>query len=512
MNFKQKLLLCVGAPMLLFMVALSVNMWGLVHTKQQFSAYIHTEQRVLLNLHSMYANGLQMGQALRNILLDPGNATAYKNLDSARKAYDDAHTDALTAAQGTPLASMLSTLAPLRQTQALLQDKVQGLAKAKDPNVVAVLNAEETPAWRALRQELLKHIETTSQLSGSAQAEADSRSDALAWMSAAFGLLAVGVTLGFTVVLLRTLRVELGCDPSLARRTLAGIAGGDLSTPLPELAADQQHSLMAELENMQLRLRSLVTAVHETSDQIDLASQEVAAGDRDLSSRTESTAASLEQTAASMEALTGSVQHTAEAARAAADLASEAASMAAKGGQVVGQVVSTMQDIHQSSRKIADIIGVIDSIAFQTNILALNAAVEAARAGEQGRGFAVVASEVRSLAQRSASAAREIKDLIQASVDKVESGSSLVNQAGDTMAEVVTGVERVAEMIADVSKTTAHQSTGILEVNQTVTQLDQMTQQNAAMVEEVAAAAASLQDQAHRLADVVNVFKLGTSR
>jgi len=511
MNFKQKLLMCVGAPMLLFMVALAVNMWGLVNTKQQFGRYIDTEQQVLLNLHSMYANGLQMGQALRNIILDPSNPTAYKNLDAARKAYGDAHATALAAAQGTPLSAMLATLAPLRQAQAVLQEKVQGMAKAGDAQVVKVLNAEETPAWRLLRQELLKHIETTSKLSGAAQAEADHRAERLALVSAVLGLVAVGVTVGFTWVLLKTLRVELGCDPSLARHALSGIARGDLSTPLPALAPDQQHSLMAELENMQIKLRTLVTEVHHASDQIDLASQEVASGDRDLSSRTESTAASLEQTAASMEALTGSVRHSADAARAAADLASQAAAVAAKGGQVVGEVVSTMQDIHHSSQKIADIIGVIDSIAFQTNILALNAAVEAARAGEQGRGFAVVASEVRSLAQRSATAAREIKDLIQASVDKVESGSALVNQAGETMAEVVTSVERVADMIADVSRTTTQQSTGILEVNQTVNQLDQMTQQNAAMVEEVAAAAASLQDQAHKLADVVNVFKLSAS-
>ncbi|EER57937.1 methyl-accepting chemotaxis sensory transducer [Acidovorax delafieldii 2AN] len=243
-------------------------------------------------------------------------------------------------------------------------------------------------------------------------------------------------------------------------------------------------------------------------DSITTASAEIAGGNQDLSARTEATASSLAQTAQSMEQLTATVRQSADAARQANQLAGSAAEVAARGGRVVGEVVTTMGDINQSSRKIADIIGVIDSIAFQTNILALNAAVEAARAGEQGRGFAVVAGEVRSLAGRSAAAAREIKQLIGASVERVESGARLVQDAGTTMDEIVGSVKRVGDIIGEITAASSEQSDGIGQVNTAVNQLDQMTQQNAALVEESAAAAQSLRDQATRLAGAVQVFKL----
>ncbi|MDP3131623.1 MAG: methyl-accepting chemotaxis protein, partial [Burkholderiaceae bacterium] len=287
------------------------------------------------------------------------------------------------------------------------------------------------------------------------------------------------------------------------------IANSDLAKPVAVTGDDEFTGLLRQMASMRDALHKVVLTVRQSSEGIGLASSEVAAGNQDLSSRTESTASNLEQTASSMEQITATVQQSADAARQANQLASTATAVAVRGGEVVGQVVSTMQDINQSSQKIADIIGVIDSIAFQTNILALNAAVEAARAGEQGRLIAVVACEVRSLAQRSAGAAKEIKELIGASVEKVRSGSELVRSAGETMGEIVSSVQRVTDIIGEISAAAGEQSNGIAQINVAVTQLDQMTQQNAALVEESAAAAQSLRDQALRLTEVVSVFQLG---
>ena len=264
-----------------------------------------------------------------------------------------------------------------------------------------------------------------------------------------------------------------------------------------------------QLLGMLQRIRQSVMSVRDIETQIAHAAGEVAQGNADLASRTEATASSLEQTASSMEQITATVRQSADSARQANQLASTASSVAAKGGEVVGQVVDTMQDIQQSSQKIADIISVIDGIAFQTNILALNAAVEAARAGEQGRGFAVVAGEVRSLAQRSATAAKEIKDLIQTSVEKVHSGSELVRDAGQTMEEIVASVQRVTDIIGEITAAADEQSHGIAQVNVAVTQLDQMTQQNAALVQHSTTASQRLREQARQLGEAVSAFNLG---
>ena len=286
------------------------------------------------------------------------------------------------------------------------------------------------------------------------------------------------------------------------------VAAGDLTQTVTTTAKDETGALLTALGNMNNNLVDIVSRVRSGTDSIATASSEIAAGNLDLSSRTEQQAGSLEETASSMEELTSTVRQNADNARQANQLAITAAGIASRGGSVVAEVVATMGSINESSRKIVDIISVIDGIAFQTNILALNAAVEAARAGEQGRGFAVVAGEVRNLAQRSSQAAKEIKGLIDDSVSKVGAGAKLVDQAGTTMDEVVSSVNRVTDIIGEISSASQEQTHGIGQVNQAITQMDQVTQQNAALVEEAAAAAGSLQEQAHGLAQVVSVFKL----
>jgi methyl-accepting chemotaxis protein len=329
------------------------------------------------------------------------------------------------------------------------------------------------------------------------------------WLIGGLTFLCVLTCMGFTVWILHAANSELGGDPAQARRALAAMADGALGQTLPVCPPG---SLMHSLQLLDAALLKTVTQVRSASDSINTASSEIASGNQDLSARTEQAASNLEETAASMEELTSTVRNSADAARQANQLAASASEVAVRGGQVVSQVVSTMQDIHQSSQKINDIIGTIDGIAFQTNILALNAAVEAARAGEQGRGFAVVAGEVRNLAQRSAEAAKEIKGLIGASVEKVEAGTKLVADAGQTMSEIVGSIQRVSDIVGEITAAAGEQSDGIGQVNTAVNQLDQMTQQNAALVEESAAAAVSLKDQAARLAQVVAVFRVGGAR
>jgi methyl-accepting chemotaxis protein len=323
------------------------------------------------------------------------------------------------------------------------------------------------------------------------------------------GLVAAALVIGLALSLLitRGLLAQLGGEPGVAAAVARAVAEGDLTTHIPLRAGDQS-SLMAGLQHMQGSLSRVVSTVRSGSESVAGASSEIAQGNSDLSGRTEQQASSLQQTAASMEELGATVKQNAEHARQADQLARQASDVASRGGAAVTRVVETMRGINQSSRRISDIIGVIDGIAFQTNILALNAAVEAARAGEQGRGFAVVASEVRSLAQRSADAAREIKSLIAASVERVEQGTAQVDEAGATMNEVVGAIGRVTAIVTEISAASREQSSGVEQVGQAVTQMDQATQQNAALVEQSAAAAESLRQQAQELVAVVAAFRL----
>ncbi|MES2952136.1 MAG: methyl-accepting chemotaxis protein [Pseudomonadota bacterium] len=320
-------------------------------------------------------------------------------------------------------------------------------------------------------------------------------------------LVLAGLLLGLSVLITRSVLRQLGGEPAAAADVTHRIAQGDLTVDIP-LKSNDTSSLLHAIKSMRDSFSGIVGQVRTGSEGVATASAEIAEGNNDLSARTEQQASALEQTAASMEELGSTVKQNADSARQANQLAQSASSVAVQGGKVVDQVVETMKGINESSRKIADIISVIDGIAFQTNILALNAAVEAARAGEQGRGFAVVASEVRSLAGRSAEAAKEIKMLINASVERVEHGTALVDQAGSTMNEVVSSIKRVTDIMGEISAASNEQSQGVAQVGEAVTQMDQATQQNAALVEEMAAAASSLKSQAQDLVQVVAVFKL----
>ena len=326
----------------------------------------------------------------------------------------------------------------------------------------------------------------------------------LNWMLGAAVLVLVAAVVLGAGWLIQSIRKPLAQANAIAER----IAAGDLSQHVGVDRSDEFGQLLLSLRNMHQALGGMIQQVRQSTDSIALASSEIASGNHDLSQRTEQTSSRLQQAATAMAQLTGTLQQTAGSAQQAAQMAEQASGVAQRGGTVVGQVVSTMNDIHASSQKIADIIGVIDSIAFQTNILALNAAVEAARAGDQGRGFAVVASEVRSLAGRSAEAAKQIKQLIQDSVERVADGAKLVEQAGGTMQEIVQSIERVTHTMAEINAVAAEQRDGIAQVSEAVSSLDQMTQQNAALVEQSAAAAQSLSEQSQQMKEVVERFKV----
>ncbi len=346
----------------------------------------------------------------------------------------------------------------------------------------------------------------TELLDTAAKTAFDAYSDARLVMIV-LGLLALAIATALGYMIIRSLFKQLGGEPAEAAEIAHAVSQGDFTRTIALQAGDTQ-SLMASLSAMQGNLAQVVTTVRSGSEGVATASAEIAEGNSDLSARTEQQASALEETAASMEQLGATVRQNADSAQQANQLAQSASTIAIQGGNVVGQVVETMKGINESSRKISDIISVIDGIAFQTNILALNAAVEAARAGEQGRGFAVVASEVRSLAGRSAEAAKEIKMLINASVERVEHGTTLVDQAGDTMSEVVNSIRRVTDIMGEISAASNEQALGVAQVGEAVTQMDQTTQQNAALVEEMAAAASSLKGQATELVQAVAFFKV----
>ncbi|WP_432239238.1 methyl-accepting chemotaxis protein [Herbaspirillum robiniae] len=395
----------------------------------------------------------------------------------------------------------LATFVKMHQTVAA-RVREQKIDEARE-----VLIKEVTPVYLRLFDSLDKVVKLNVDAADATDKEAQVRYENSRTMIIVILACCIGLGLLLATWVARIVSRPLQDAMHVAQR----VADGDLTVDIKPAGRDETGRLMQSLKAMNDSLLRIVSQVRQGTDTISTASREIASGNLDLSSRTEQQASSLEETASAMEELTSTVKQNADNARQANQLANSASDVAVQGGSVVGQVVDTMGAINESSRKIVDIIAVIDGIAFQTNILALNAAVEAARAGEQGRGFAVVASEVRSLAQRSAAAAKEIKTLIDDSVAKVDTGSKLVEQAGTTMTEVVASVRRVTDIVGEITAASSEQSDGIEQVNIAITQMDEVTQQNAALVEQAAAAAGSLQDQAEKLAELVSVFKLDRS-
>ncbi|GGY84620.1 hypothetical protein GCM10007388_17180 [Pseudoduganella plicata] len=503
------MLAAFGAVLVVFIVAITTALIGMRSAKESFNTFIDRDQAFLSVSDALYAQGLQMGQALRNIILSPQNQQGYKNLATARKDFREALARAEQLSGDDAAASkILADIKDLHAQQSGLQDEIVKLAVPDQPTAIATLNAKETPVWRKIRGHILELRKAKETTVADAKVELAARTGAIETYSIAFAAAAVLIAIGVALAITRTIMRQLGGEPAYAASIASSIAAGDLSQPIELDRTDDNASLLFAMRSMRDSLAGLVQQVRSGTDVIETASAEIAAGNMDLSTRTEEQASSLEETAAAMEELTSTVGLNSENVRQANALANTASEVAVKGGQVVAEVVGCMDSISDAARRIVNIIGVIDGIAFQTNILALNAAVEAARAGEQGRGFAVVASEVRNLAHRSASAAKEIKELIDDSVQRVDAGTRLVDAAGGTMNEVVASVRRVTGIMGEIALAGEEQSRGIGQVNEAVGQMDEATQRNAALVEEVTAAADSMAAQAKNLAAIVSTFRL----
>src|SRR5512139_405449 len=507
MKLKAKIMTSMGLVFVLFGIAIGVALTGMQSNKNRFEHFLEQDLAISQEATNLYAQGLQMGQALRNIVMNPGNEAAHKNLAASAEEFKKASQNALALAADPADRRVLEEVIDFREQQIPLQAKVVSLAGNDQAAAIAVISQEETPVWRNIRARLMDFIKVKREAVEKTKADMAAFSERMLTITLVLVALALAVASTIVFWLVRHIMKQLGGEPAYAVEVARAISGGDFSKSVA-LEKGDTSSLLFAINAMRENLTGTVGEIRHATETIAVASREIAAGNLDLSSRTEQQASSLEETASSMEELTSTVRQNAENARHANQLVVSTADVAVKGGQVAGQVIDTMASIKDSSRKIADIIGVIDGIAFQTNILALNAAVEAARAGEQGRGFAVVASEVRNLAQRSAGAAKEIKALIEDSVGKVDAGSELVDEAGHTMEEIVSSVKRVTDIMSEIAAASQEQSAGIEQVNQAITQMDDATQQNAALVEEAAAAAESLQDQAAKLAEAVSVFKL----
>ncbi|HZW21531.1 methyl-accepting chemotaxis protein [Noviherbaspirillum sp.] len=495
-----------GLVLLLLVVLALASLSSMSNIHTSLDKVINENNVVTKELNDMRQAVMRVAVAVRNVSVmtneDEVN-NEIKHIDAANAEYQES-----AAALGKMMTdgagkALLGKIAAGQAATAPGVDRAIALAK-KQGDVIPVLLSSVVPHQRAWVEAIDEMIAHQQKLARQTSVEAnDAYGNALLLTLALAGAaLTIGVFVAWYVT--RSITAPLKGAVHVARR----VADGDLSTRVTVESEDETGQLLAALRDMNESLVRIVGEVRAGTDTITDASSEIARGNMDLSARTEEQASSLQMTASSMEELTSTVKHNADSAAQANKLAATASEVAVRGGTVVSQVVETMGSINESAKKIVDIIGVIDGIAFQTNILALNAAVEAARAGEQGRGFAVVAAEVRNLAQRSAAAAKEIKALISDSVEKVGIGARLVDQAGTTMDEVVTSVRHVTDIISEIAAASNEQTAGIEQVNQAITQMDNVTQQNAALVEQAAAAASAMQEQAGNLSAVVSVFKL----
>ncbi len=514
LSISSRLGLGFGCVLVLLVAVAAVGQLsvGKVHDQMQLITGVGASKAKLVNgmLESVSAIGIQSRSAAMLNDIDPKQAR--EQIDAVGKTLKEYSTEEAALAQlmvpATATPAEIQLLSEIQALGAKTRPELETAIKAADDgdtvSATLALMTRVAPGETAWRNKLGELIALQNTLNAEATANAESTQRNARWVGGLLVLLAIGLGGLIAWRITTSITAPIGRAVVVAER----IANGDLTSQVEVRIHDETGRLLEAIAAMQERLRTLVGEIGQTADSILVASSEVASGNLDLSQRTEQTSHNLQSAASSLLDLTGTVSQSADSARQANQLASTASDAATRGGEVVSQVVRTMDTISASSRKIADIISVIDGIAFQTNILALNAAVEAARAGEQGRGFAVVAGEVRSLAGRSANAAREIKALIGASVDQVQEGSTLVNHAGKTIAELVLSVRRVSDIMGEITAATQEQSQRIGHVNQSVGALDEMTQQNAALVEEGAAAADSLKEQAGRLTEMVGAFRL----
>ncbi|WP_211097274.1 methyl-accepting chemotaxis protein [Herbaspirillum sp. ST 5-3] len=494
---------------LVLMIALGVlSAMRMQKIERSLDGIVNENNVMIKSAFSMRQMVLEIGLATRNLALTTDEDQKLRETDRItddRDEYNSYVENLERLVHADNAKAVLAKIAAAKDATEPLTDKALAmLGDGKQADAVKVLVDEVWPSqrkWMGAMDELVRLLERDADKAVE-NAQATYKNALI--LTALIGGVALLLGIGAAWTVTRSITKPLHAAVAVARR----VAQGDLTGEVEVKSRDETGQLMQALKEMNDSLVRIVTQVRSGTDTITTASTEISAGNQDLSSRTEQQASSLEQTASSMEELTSTVKQNADNARQANKLAASASEVAVKGGAVVSEVVATMGSINASARKISDIIGVIDGIAFQTNILALNAAVEAARAGEQGRGFAVVAGEVRNLAQRSAAAAKEIKALIEDSVDKVGAGSKLVDQAGETMHEIVASVKRVTDVIDEITCASEEQSTGIEQINQAIAQMDRVTQQNASLVEEAAAAANALHDQANGLVQVVNIFKL----
>jgi methyl-accepting chemotaxis protein len=497
-----------GLAVVLLCLVAGISLNAMNESERHLEEIVNDNVRKMTLVQTMSEQVHIVSRVMRTIALLDDDARMQQErtkIDAARSAYDEAWSELQKLPASEKAQAIRARIDAAKTTARALNSRFLELAmNHRDKEARELLMANGAPANEAWQLALDENIQM--------QSEANERDAQSAEASNRFAIKLILVLSALAIMLMISAGVvlTLGITRPLrqAVSVAEAVASGDLSSKIDVTSKDETGQLLQALKSMNENLASIVGEVRASTDTINTASGEISAGNTDLSQRTEEQASSLEETASSMEELTSTVKQNAENARQANQLAISASEIAARGGGVVRSVVDTMTGISDSSKKIADIISVIDGIAFQTNILALNAAVEAARAGEQGRGFAVVAGEVRNLAQRSAAAAKEIKELISNSVAKVETGTELVAQAGKTMEEIVTSVKRVTDIMSEITAASQEQSTGIEQVNQAVSQMDQVTQQNAALVEQAAAAAESLNEEAQNLAKSVAVFKL----